>query len=158
VARACPTVRVPLRSARYRSFEYPCGSPGRSTGGGMETLTRRSLLVRAGGAGALLAFPALAAAQPKTVSVFKLDTGCGDGACACAACKAHDANSLFPSGKTANGNRAHVGCNCVVVEGTLDRGAYIALFGDPDRLRVYRADRRDRKTAAVLRQHPPTFP
>jgi hypothetical protein len=122
-----------------------------------QRLTRRTLITRGAAAGAVLVLPARALPASKTLAVFRLETGCGDGACACNACKLHDANSLFPTHKAADGNRAHVGCNCVIDEGTLDRGTHIALFGEPDHLHSYRADLRDRKVQALLENHPPSF-
>jgi hypothetical protein len=123
-----------------------------------QRLTRRTLIARGAAAGAVLVLPARAVAASKTLPVFRLETGCGDGACACLACKVHDQNSLFPSKKAADGNRAHIGCNCVVHEGTLERGTYIALFGDPNHLHSYRADLRDPAVQAVLKNHPASFP
>lgn len=123
----------------------------------MGGLTRRQLIARGAAAGVVLALPRQASAVSPTLPVFRLETGCGDGACACTACKIHDANSLFPTSKAANGNRAHTFCNCVIAEGTLHRGTYIALFGEPDRLRSYRADLRDSRVQALLKNHPPSF-
>ena len=126
-------------------------------------LTRRGLLGRGAAGLAAVAFPGLASARraaPKTAAVFRLDPRserCGGGVGACAACVAHDANSVFPSIKAAKGNRAHNGCDCCVVAGTLEYGTYVALFGNPDHLKRYRADRRDHRTQAVLKQHPPQF-
>jgi len=123
-----------------------------------QTLTRRTLITRGAVAGAVLVLPARAFSASKTLPVFRLETGCGDGACACNACKSHDANSLFPTSKAADGNRAHIGCNCIVDEGTLDRGTYIALFGEPTaRLTAFRVDLRDPGVLAVLKNHPPSF-
>jgi hypothetical protein len=123
----------------------------------MRSITRRGFLAGAGATVGVLALPTLAAALPKTIAIFRLETGCGDGGCACDACKTHDANSLFPSAKAADGNRAHIGCNCVVHQGTAPYGTYIALFGQPDRLRTYRVDLRDRNTAAIVKRNPPKF-
>jgi len=89
--------------------------------------------------------------------VYKLDTGCGHGACACNACFYHDTNSLFPTAKAANGNRAHIGCNCTIVKGSLHYGTYVALFGAPDRLVSYRADLRQPSVRKLLKRHPPKF-
>jgi hypothetical protein len=122
-----------------------------------EGLTRRKLITRGAVAGAVLVLPARAVSARKTLPVFRLQTGCGDGPCACNACKSHDANSLFPTSKAADGNRAHIGCDCVIDEGTLDQGTYVALFGNPDRLRSYRADLRDPQVQALLENHPPSF-
>jgi hypothetical protein len=127
------------------------------------SLTRQGFLGRGAAGVAALAFPGLASARKanaKTAAVFRLDPRserCGGGVGACAACVAHDANSLFPSMKAAKGNRAHNGCDCCVVAGTLHVGTYVALFGNPDRLTRYRADTRDRRTQALLKQHPPQF-
>jgi hypothetical protein len=127
-------------------------------------LTRRGLLGRGAAGLAALAFPGLASARKvgaKTAAVFRLDPRserCGGGLGSCAACAAHDAYSLFPSTKAANGNRAHNGCDCCVVAGTLHYGTYVALFGNPDHLTRYRADTRDHRTQALLKQHPPRFP
>jgi hypothetical protein len=122
-----------------------------------QRLTRRTLITRGAAAGAVLVLPSGALSASKTLAVFRLETGCGDGACACHACKLHDANSVFPSRKAADGNRAHIGCNCPIHEGTLARGAYIALFGDPDHLHSYRADLRDPQVQAILKKNPPSF-
>jgi hypothetical protein len=128
-------------------------------------LTRRGFLGRGAAGIAALAFPGLASARArrassKTAAVFKLDPRserCGGGVGGCAACVAHDANSLFPSLKAAKGNRAHNGCDCCVVAGTLEYGTYVALFGNPDRRTRYRADKRDRRTQELLKGHPPQF-
>jgi hypothetical protein len=76
----------------------------------------------------------------------------------CKSCLAHDTNSLFATAKAANGNRAHVGCNCTIVGGSLDYGTYVALFGSPKHLEVYRVDLRSARTRAVLKNHAPVFP
>jgi hypothetical protein len=70
----------------------------------------------------------------------------------------HDRWSLFPTRKAANGNRAHIGCNCCIVEGTIGLGTYLALFGNPKRLESYRADLRSARTRAILKRHLPIFP
>jgi hypothetical protein len=128
-----------------------------------QTLTRKRFLVAGAGAlGALAVPPAVRAAAPakapapppKQQPVFKL-VASGH---VCKACRKHDANSLFPTAKAANGNRAHVGCNCPVVEGTMDFGTFVALFGNPKKLESYRADLRSARNQAVLKNHLPTFP
>jgi hypothetical protein len=142
------------------------GSPGRAGRKDSMTgvLTRRGLLGRGAAALAALAVPGLASARrtsPKTAAVFRLDPRserCGGGLGSCAACVGHDAHSLFPSMKAANGNRAHNGCDCCIVAGTLHYGTFVALFGNPDQPTRYRADTRDHRTKAVLSQHPPQFP
>jgi hypothetical protein len=74
----------------------------------MERLfTRRVLLARGAAVAGGLALPARTLArESKTTAVYKLETGCGQGACACSACFYHDSNSLFPTEKAADGNRA----------------------------------------------------
>jgi hypothetical protein len=126
-------------------------------------VTRRALLARGGAlAAAVLATPRLAFAAPgaaTTAKVYKL-TPCGLGQtspCSCRACIAHDANSLFPSEKAADGNRAHIGCDCSILEGTLHNGTYVALFGNSDHLRNYRADLRSPRVQELLKNHPAQF-
>jgi hypothetical protein len=123
-------------------------------------LTRRKLIASGAAASVALALPARVLPAAKTLPVFKLDPceSPSDADCiACQACHSHDANSLFPTHKAADGNRAHTYCNCGIVEGTLDRGTYIALFGNPDRLTKYRVDLRDPAVKAILKAHPPSF-
>ncbi len=120
-------------------------------------LTRRRFLAGGAAVASALAYPARLLAAPKRSDIYKLDTGCGAGSCACAACVGHAANGLFPSAKAAGGNRAHAGCNCVVTKGSIDYGTYVALFGNPAHPRAYRADRRWPWVKAVLTQHPPVF-
>jgi hypothetical protein len=127
------------------------------------TLTRRALIARGGTALAALSFPALAAARrvrSKTVAIYKLDANsehCGGRAGSCKACAAWAHRSFFPSSKAAAGNRVHAGCDCCIVAGTIDYGTYVALFGNPKQLTRYRVDTRDRRTQAILKQHPPRF-
>jgi hypothetical protein len=127
------------------------------------TLTRRGFVARGGAALAALSFPALAAARraaPKTVAIYRLDPHsehCGGGVGSCKACAAYAGRSFFPTAKAAAGNRAHPGCDCCVIAGTIDYGSYVALFGNPRDLTRYRADTRDRRTQAILKQHPPRF-
>jgi hypothetical protein len=123
-------------------------------------LTRRKLIASGAAASVALALPARVLPASKTLPVFKLDPceSPSDTDCiACQACHSHDANSLFPSSKAADGNRAHIGCNCAIHEGTLDRATYIALFGNPDHLHSYRADLRDPQVQAILKKNPPSF-
>jgi hypothetical protein len=120
-------------------------------------LTRRRFLIRGAALGGALVLPARLRAAPKTAAVYRLDTGCGQGSCACNACFRHDTSSMFPSWKAANGNRAHIGCNCLIRKGTLEYGAYVALFGNPDHIHSYRADLRSKRVQAILKQHPPKF-
>ncbi|MGE5272901.1 MAG: hypothetical protein ACM3QU_03895 [Verrucomicrobiota bacterium] len=118
------------------------------------TLNRRRLLASGAAAAGALAIPTVARAKPKTQSIFKL---VANGA-TCRACLSHDAASLFPTAKAANGNRAHVGCNCTVVQGSIDYGTFVALFGDPHELRSYRADLRSTRNEAIIKNHEPVFP
>ena len=128
------------------------------------SMTRRGFVARGGAALAALALPAAAVARrasPKTLAIYRLDPNsahCGGPVGSCAACVSYAARSLFPTSKAAGGNRAHVGCDCCVIAGTLDYGTYVALFGNPRQLTRYRADTRDRRTQAILEQHPPRFP
>ncbi len=123
----------------------------------MERLTRRTFVAGGAAAAGTVAWPLTALAAPKTASIYRLETGCGDGSCACAACRSHDAHSLFPTSKAADGNRAHPGCNCLIRKGTIGYGTSVALFGDPAHLRAYRVDTRARWAQALLKQHPPRF-
>lgn len=123
-------------------------------------LTRRAFLVRGAAVTGALAFPHVALGDPKTIAVYRLDprdSKCGGGKCACNACISHDANSLFPTAEAANGNRAHTGCNCRIVQGSLHYGTYVALFGNPRHLSSYRADLRSARNQAVLKNHAPQF-
>jgi hypothetical protein len=119
--------------------------------------TRRGFLARAGAVAAALALPLRAFAAPKTTPIYKLDTGCGNGSCACNACFDYDTHSLFPTQKAADGNRAHIGCNCLIVQGSIQSGAYVSLFGDPNHLANYRVDTRSPRVQALLRKHPAQF-
>ena len=82
---------------------------------------------------------------------------CGHADGACNACRQHDRNSLFPTSKAADGNRAHKGCNCCIQAGTLHYGTYVALFGNPKKLKRYRADKRTARVNALLKNHPAVF-
>lgn len=126
-----------------------------------KVLTRRTFVVRGAAVVGALALPRVALADPKTIAVYKLDprdSACTGEKCSCNACVKHDANSLFPTAKAANGNRAHKGCNCRIVEGTLHYGTFVALFGNPKHLSSHRIDIRSPRNQAVLKQHPPQFP
>jgi hypothetical protein len=133
-----------------------------------ERLTRGGFVARGAVVVGGVAVPGLArvgqaAAAPKTLAVYGLDpdgncTGNDDGFCK--ACANHAANSVFPTAKAADGNRAHPGCNCCVVEAEerLEYGAYVALFGNPKhQLRDYRADLRSKRVKAILKGQLPTF-
>jgi hypothetical protein len=117
------------------------------------TLTRRGLLSSGAAAAGALAIPAVANAKPKEQSIFKLVPNGGT----CKACLSHATASLFPTAKAAAGNRAHVGCNCTVVRGSIDYGTFVALFGDPRDVRSYRADLRSKRNQAILKNHAPVF-
>jgi hypothetical protein len=124
-------------------------------------LDRKRFLTAGAGAVGALAVPQLAhaggppaQAKAKLQPVFKL----APNGHTCKACAQHDAQSIFPTAKAANGNRAHVGCNCAIVQGTIDYGTFVALFGNPARLESYRADLRSSRNQAVLRNHAPVFP
>jgi hypothetical protein len=51
-------------------------------------------------------------AMSGTVSTFRLST---HGERTCGACKAHGANRFYRTREAADGNRAHLGCNCKIV-------------------------------------------
>ena len=118
------------------------------------TLSRRRLVISGAAAAGALAVPTTARAKPKTLPVYKLVP---NGA-TCKSCLGHDAASLFRTGKAANGNRAHVACNCAILRGSIDYGTFVALFGNPGDLRAYRADRRSTRTQGILKNHEPNFP
>jgi hypothetical protein len=122
-----------------------------------DVLTRKRFVTAGAAALGAAAVPAVARGSlsaAKTQPVYKLVRN----GHTCKSCLKHDANSLFPSMKAANGNRAHVGCNCNIVAGTLDFGTYVALFGNPKHIESYRADLRSARTRAVLKNHDPVFP
>jgi hypothetical protein len=118
------------------------------------TFSRRRLVASGAAAVGALALPSVGRAARKSQPVFKLVP---NGA-TCRACLHHDGPSLFPTAKAANGNRAHIGCNCRIVQGVADFGTFVALFGNPGDLRAYRADRRSTRTQAILKNHEPVFP
>jgi hypothetical protein len=117
-------------------------------------VTRKRLLASGAAAAGALAIPKIARSAPKSQSIFKLVPN----KATCGACLGHDAASLFPTRKAADGNRAHIGCNCDIVKGSVDYGTFVALFGRPIDLRSYRADRRSTRTRAILQGHEPVFP
>jgi hypothetical protein len=119
------------------------------------TLTRKGLLRVGAGAVGALAVPGISrgAAAAKQQPVYKLVPN----GHTCKACSAHDKNSLFPTAKAANGNRAHIACNCKIVPGTIDYGTFVALFGNPKKLESYRVDLRSARVRAVLKNHAPVF-
>src|SRR5438093_5593031 len=112
-------------------------------------LTRRSFLARSGAVFGALSLPALARARTQeTAGIYKLARN----GPTCVACGRQDTKKLFPTRKAANGNRAHIGCNCRIVEGTIDRRGYDLLFGPGagNRKPVYSVDRRTRSVHAIL--------
>jgi hypothetical protein len=56
--------------------------------------------------------------KKKTKVVFRLSTHKRR---TCKACKGHAANRFYRTRKAADKDRAHVGCNCVIVTQTIDR-------------------------------------
>jgi hypothetical protein len=121
-------------------------------------LTRRTLLATGAAAGSALALPRAVLPARKTLPVFKLDPCNGTDCVACGACQNYDKYVFFPTEKHADGNRVHIGCNCGIVQGTLERGTYIALFGNPDTgLTRFVADQRDPVVQALIKNHPPSF-
>lgn len=69
---------------------------------------------------AVLPGQALAAERrkKKTKVVFRLSS---HGRRNCKACKGHAANRFYRTRKAADGDRAHVGCNCPIVSQVIDR-------------------------------------
>jgi hypothetical protein len=127
-----------------------------------EVISRRRFVAR-GAVAVALAAPALALGKkrrPATHAVYRLDPRserCGHGAGSCKNCERYDRNLLFPTRKAANGNRAHKGCNCCIQRGKLHYGTYVALFGNPKKLKRYRADKRTKRVKALLKKHPAVF-
>jgi hypothetical protein len=130
-----------------------------------EQLTRGGFVARGAAVVGAVAVSGLArvkaaSASAKTIAVYRLDPhseNCGGNKGACKACVQHDANSVFPTAKAADGNRAHFGCDCCVIAGTLEYGTYVAVFGNPGHLRSYRADLRSPRVRTLLKNHPPVF-
>jgi len=127
-------------------------------------LTRRRFVARGVVAVGALAAPALALGKKRpaahTVSVYRLDPHserCGHADGSCKTCTNYDGNFLFPTSKAANGNRAHKGCNCCIQAGSLHYGTYVALFGNPKKLKRYRADKRAARVETLLKNHPAVF-
>src|SRR5438874_8813903 len=127
-----------------------------------KVINRNRFLATSAGAVGALAVPQLGRAggkptpapPPKQQPVYKLVPN----GHTCKACATHDTQSIFPTAKAANGNRAHIGCNCNVVQGTMDFGTFVALFGNPKKLESFRADLRSARNQAVLKNHAPVFP
>lgn len=70
---------------------------------------------------------------------------------ACNSCHSHADNKLFPTADAADQNRAHLGCNCTVVEGgELPQDVWEQLFGDPANLENQQVDRRWTWVAEIL--------
>lgn len=111
------------------------------------TVTRRAFI--GGGAAAVVALsPAVALAAPRQRAVYRLDPTCGGACTSCHACVSHAAAMIFASKQDIR--RAHTGCDCVVVEGALPFGTWVALYGHPEHTRAVEADRRDRRVQAIL--------
>jgi hypothetical protein len=127
-------------------------------------LTRRTFLARAGSLIAAVALPVACGGKKASTStavttsahavpVYLLSTSdpkCTGTACACSACQKHAANKLFASREAADTGRAHVHCNCTVVEDVLSPDRWRALFGDPARPDRLAVDRRDQRVARAL--------
>jgi hypothetical protein len=122
-------------------------------------LTRRRFVARGLVAVGALASPALALGKkrPGTHAVYRLDPTCGHSTSSCKTCTSYAKKFLFPTRKAANGNRPHRGCNCCIQGGKLDYGTYVAIFGNPKKLKRYRADRRKQAIKKLLKRHPPVF-
>lgn len=64
-----------------------------------------------------------------TVSAFRLST---HGERTCGACKGHGANRFYLTRDAANGDRAHLGCNCRVVTHPISADLANQYFRDGD--------------------------
>jgi hypothetical protein len=123
-----------------------------------QRISRERFLAGAGTGLVSVALPAVAraATAPKQLVVYRLDPDAGvcdgpNGTCACKACYGHTAK-IFPSTKAADGNRAHLHCNCAIKQAaTIPSGKWIALFGEPNHILRYSADLRERKVQAILK-------
>ena len=161
IGKPAQTVAPWLPGSRHESTEETMASE--------QQLTRVQLLRRGGviAAGlAVLGAPAAASAaetrhRSRKLKVYKLVTrskGCTKREnrkrkCACKARYKHARYKLFPSKKAADGNRAHPQCDCRVKKAfRVKRSTYIALFGPPQNLRRYSADRRKKRTKKLLRR------
>ena len=142
----------------------------RDIGASNGAISRRSFLGRgatATGALALAAAPSARATPAGTqqqLAVFRLDPewngaaycqvdeGAKPGSChGCHACHLHAANKLFVSAAAADQGRAHLACHCLVASaGTLPRGTWVALFGNPKHPKRQSVDRRNHRTQAIL--------
>jgi TAT (twin-arginine translocation) pathway signal sequence len=124
-----------------------------------EKLTRREFVVGGAAVAAAVALPQVAFPKSNRIAIWRLQPlgVCSGGTTACRTCASYDGHTLFPTEKAANGNRAHIGCDCCLQQGTIDYGGYVALFGPPGDLKAYRVDTRSREVAAILKQHPPLF-
>jgi hypothetical protein len=103
-------------------------------------LDRRTVLAGVGASVAayLLGLPVLASAANR-VPVWRLDAvhSAGPGAYSpgctgCHACRNHALNRVFASKEAAAKGRAHDGCNCKVVRGSISATDYTAIFGSVD--------------------------
>ena len=106
-------------------------------------MTRARFVARVAALGAVVLLPACGGkARSGPVTAYTLSTGCGEGACACNACKKHAANKLFASSEAADLRRAHPHCNCTIGETTLPRSQWERLFGSEDDVERESVDRR----------------
>jgi hypothetical protein len=103
-------------------------------GEGVRTLRRRDVLRVAGGTTAAVVaaqasgvLPAQAANAPTRTTrvVYRLSTL---GQRACNACKAHDANRYYRTANAANLDRAHRGCNCVILSQSIPVSRWNRFF------------------------------
>jgi hypothetical protein len=112
-------------------------------------LDRRTMLMTAAaGAAAVIADPVAVAANGTTYPTFLLDSiTCGPNGCgSCRACASHAANKLFSTSASADVERAHPGCNCVIVDGPrLPQSVFSQLF-----LETTVVDRRNPNVAQLL--------
>jgi len=126
-----------------------------------EQVTRRRFLGTGAVAAAALAGPVGALAQAElassTTAIYRLRTGCGSRRCVCMSCIKWDKHAFFPTKKAADGNRAHIGCNCVIQKGTIHTATYRKLFGTRADRTHYFVDSRWSWVRHLIRQDPPKF-
>ena len=92
---------------------------------------RRTFLLQLAALGLVAALPVRALGaerrrKKKTKVVFRLST---HGRRCCKACKGHAANRFYRTRRAADRDRAHVGCNCKIVEQTIARELAKQRFG-----------------------------
>lgn len=90
---------------------------------------RRFLGLLVVGIAALLLPGGASAARRKKKVVFRLST---HGRRTCGACKGHAANRFYRTMEAADGDRAHLGCNCAIVTQRIKRRLFKRFFKEGD--------------------------